>query len=160
MEYVKELDVDLRELADGWVLVSGGGEIRDYLRRVSGVFVLTNAQRAEPEQFVMSAPDILDVERYLTDDMGSSIRSRRHLWFVYTPRDEKDMAPGWTAVVDSDGNRHLSDPDGRARAVVYGRNATWFSWLADVPLADIRNSYLDPNGAPLFVDERWHSVWK
>jgi hypothetical protein len=159
-EYVEIAGCELRHLGETWVILDYGGETQFFLRWTSDGSVLTMAERAGSERFVMSAPDIADVERYMTTIIGSEIRSDRGLWFVYTPWDLKDVAPGWTVAVAPDRRWHLSGPDGRIRATFAGDGAVEFSWLADACLSDIRNSYLHPDGVPLFVDERWRSSWK
>jgi hypothetical protein len=80
---------------------------------------------------------------------------------IYMPTEVKDLIEGWSVVVDEDRRWHLMDRDGRERAVFAKEYYTvWFSWVGDVSLEDLRASYLDPEGAPLFVGERWRSVWK
>jgi len=160
IDYADMARYDLLKIDDAWVLANSGGETRLYLRRDSGAFVVTRVDRAEPEGFVMSAPDIVDVERYLTTHMGSTIRSLRRIGLIYRPLREKFLVPGWTVLVGPDGYWRLSDPDGRWRVTFNDDDAVGFSWIADASLEDLRASYLDPGGAPLFVDERWHSVWK
>ncbi|MCL2455858.1 MAG: TNT antitoxin family protein [Micrococcales bacterium] len=160
IEYAKSAGYKPYETDGEWSLENSGGETRIYLRQNSGMFVLTRADRAESESYIMSAPDATDIERYLTIRMGSSIRSSRRLGFIFTPWNVTDLAPGWVAVVGLDGRWRLTGPDKCDRAVFYDDAAVEFSWFSNVSLADIRSSYLDPDGAPLFVDERWHSVWK
>jgi len=160
IEYADMAGLELRYIDDVWSLETPGGEIRRYLREASGVFTVTWVERGSPEGFVMSAADIDDVDRYLMAEMGSSIRSRRRMGRIYGPRQESPLAPGWTARLDPKGRWQLFDPNGRSRATLNKGEAVRFSWIGDASLEDLRASYLDPDGAPLFVDERWHSVWK
>ncbi|MCL2454806.1 MAG: Imm61 family immunity protein [Micrococcales bacterium] len=137
VEYAERAGYDLLKIDDAWILANSGGETRLYLRQDSGAFVLTRADRAEPEGFIMSALEVVDLERYLTAYMGSTIRSGEYLSFIFTPWKVSDLASGWVVVVGSDDRWYLSDPDGRLRAVFSGDDAVEFSWIGDAPLEGI-----------------------
>ena len=143
-----------------WVLTTYS-DVDFYVRRVSGLFVLTKRERGETEEMIMSADDFAALERHLTAMFGFSIRSRHRLPPIFLkgrpgPAGSGDVAPGYRLEQSSDHIVSLLDADGQICAVFpsgldgVSRDAVEFSWFADASLEDLRRSYLDPDGLPLF----------
>ena len=151
-----------RELSledEAWLLADSGGELRNYLRLSEAGYTLTFAERGGAENFKMAAYDIIDIERYLTDVFGSSIRSRGGLPYIMpspVPLHASDTAPGYKLEEAGQNRVALLNSQGDVRVVMYGDVNTeastpvCFSWIVDANLADLRASYLDPDGLPLF----------
>ena len=143
---------------DTW-LITDYGETSYQVSRTDGTYTLTEKQRGT-EQFLMSAADGVDIERCLVTEMGFSIRSTKKLPYIFLngkpgPATIDDLAPGYTVRQPSPRRVSLIGTNG-IRAVFAGklptnvRDAVEFSWIANADLADIRASYLDPDGLPLF----------
>lgn len=102
----------------------------------------------------MEASDPVTIERYLTAGLGDSIRSQKRFPMIFNPVTPDQMAPSWqTGHQNHREPLALIDPSGAIRCLFdTAYNATWFSWIADASLADIRASYLNRDGLPLFPD--------
>jgi len=161
--YTQEFDALVAELGhlrqyarnDGaWVITDN--ETGFILEGGAGSWILTKRDR-NVDSFVMSASDIVDVERYLTDIYGRSMRSCCRFPAIMgagvTPA---GIAPTFSLVEVSPGKVALLRQDGSIRAVFDGNMrssadfAVKFSWIADASLEDLRASYRDPDGLPLF----------
>ncbi len=60
------------------------------------------------------------------------------------------LKPGWSVVIAPYKDWLLMDADGTRRAVFSGNEAVGHSWVADEPMDRIRDSFLNPEGLPLF----------
>ena len=134
-----------------------GGEIRYYLRAdPSGGITLTSAERASSEQFELFTSSMDAMERYLIPLMGIDYRSRAGLPRVKTPRKPEEVAAGYRiGDADSDGYRNLYSPSGELAARARGRvnsipTLTELSHFMLASESDLRTSYEDPDGLPLF----------
>ena len=145
---------------DAWVLTDFS-DVDFYIRRASDVFVLTKTERGGHERFVMSASNAADVERVLTMSFGFSIRCEMGLPFIFLKGrpglvSVADAAPGFRLEAESGDRVAVVTETREVRARVYGDlglnsdEAVKFSWIADARLEDLRRSYLDPGGLPLF----------
>jgi len=155
VEWAKRAEYDLTRADGAWLFASPGGELRDYLRKLDGLWTLTHAERGGWEHFTMAAAEMADVERYLTVDYGDAIRSGRRLPMIWTAFEIEMVCPGYQITVPEKGKLALSKADGGVRIICAGgRNsamrAVEFSWVADVSMDELRASYLDPDGLPLF----------
>lgn len=138
-----------------------GGQLRYLIgRNDDGWFIITQVVRSDPEQFVLAAPSMDTVERFLFGDFGPSVRRRRKLPDVRRPIDWEEMAPGFMvetrtfggveeriALVDSAGAVvaiSSSDP------VTASFNLAGLSVYVSATVDDIVTSFLDPEGKPLF----------
>ena len=141
---------------DAWIL--DDGEMGYWLRFADRAFTLTETNRWGPEEFVMQAADLTDVERWLTALFGSSIRSysnfRRISGAGVIP---EGVNPAYRLQeVDIVKVALVNTSDGQVRVIMGGGlgtsagDVTKFSWIADASLEDLRASYLDPDGLPLF----------
>ena len=164
--YTKELlgwgKMAWRELSiegDAWVLSDPGGELREYLRLSENGYAVTHAERGGAESFRMSAYAVIDIERYLTDILGWDIRSIKRLPDIMpspVPLQPGDIAPGYVMEKVGQNRVALLNRQGDVRVIMQGDtnieafSTVAFSWIADASLADLRASYLDPDGLPLF----------
>jgi len=94
-------------------------------------------------------------ERFLTAQLGIALRSHRGLPRVLFPFQPEDAAPGfrfqqldqgWATLVRTDGK-----PIDATFADTSMHPAVRFSYFADADPADIRRSFADPPGSPLFA---------
>ena len=144
-----------REWESTIVATRNGGEIRYTVSRTGDTFTVLRAERAEDDIPLMRTTRAIDVERYLTAQLGIAVRSRRELprlSFPFQPEDAapgfrfQDIAPGWATLVRADGN-----PIEATFADTSMHPAVRFSFYADADPADVRRSFTDPSGSPLFT---------
>ena len=140
---------------DATIVASAGGEIRYTSRRDGDVITLSRAERAEDDAPVMRSTDPLDIDRYLTAQLGVAVRSRRglpRLSFPYEPRDTAQglrfeaLPDGWATLVRADGTRIPAEFRDTSM-----HPAVRFSLYADADVSEVRRSFADPSGAPLFA---------
>lgn len=149
-------DVDYSVFADGErvSVENTGGEIRYHVAWSEGRFVLTGAERAAPDEFILETGSMVHVERYLTAEFGWSRRARRDLPRILVPFGEAEAAPGFEFLKLGDGRTGLRRTSGTVVDVrfadSYVHPAVQFSYFADADLADLRQSWDSPDGAPLF----------
>ena len=134
-----------------------GGEIRYYLRTDrGGGITLTSAERGSAEQFEIFTCSVNAMERYLLPIIGIDLRSKKGLRRIKTPRTIEEVAEGYrVGEADSEGYRNLYFPSGEVAARSRGRTnsiptLTELSHFLQASEADLRNSYEDPDGRPLF----------
>ncbi|WP_161972419.1 Imm61 family immunity protein [Glaciihabitans arcticus] len=145
----------LSDLNDGLVLANRGGEVRYYVRNSSAGFEVTRAERSEDERFGMATAHEEHVHRYLTIELGSSIRFGPELAPIWLPHMPDDLAPGFALEVE--GPRATLSANG----VVHGTfshdphmaPAVEFSWVAALPVDGLLQSFLDEKGEPFLA--RW-----
>ena len=144
-----------REWESTIVATRSGGEIRYTVSRTGDTFTVLRAERAEDDIPLMRTTRAIDVERYLTAQLGIAVRSRGELprlSFPFQPEDAapgfrvQDIAPGWATLVRTDGN-----PIDATFADTSMHPAVRFSYFADADPAGIRRSFADPPGSPLFA---------
>ncbi|SEM68514.1 Imm61 family immunity protein [Cryobacterium luteum] len=132
-----------------------GGEIRYYVHfgGLAG-FSLTRAERSEPEGFIMSSSDLIDIERYLAVKLADDVREREGLARLQIPGRIGEYAARASAHED----------DGRVTIVVGERPPVrfvhndpyrlqpdvQFSHFAEASVAEIIESALSVSGGPLF----------
>jgi len=142
---------------DAWV-ITDYGETTYYVDFVKIGYVASVTQRGGAKQFLINASSI-DVERFLTDIFGSDIRSVLSLPDIRSvplPLQAGNIAPGYSLRAVSPGKVALVSTTGILRATIHGSTTSsafipvWFSWIIDASLEELRASYLDPNGLPLF----------
>jgi hypothetical protein len=157
IEFVALAGDDIFATDGAWVVANNAGETRHYARRTEKGVILTEAYRGSAESFVMSSGNVLDIERYMTDVCGHRIRQARHLAPIAYATDPEDIS-GAVTVTNQPEKRVLlaSDrPDHHVKfrgIIDYASDAIWFSWIANAPLEQLRDSYLNPDGLPLFPD--------
>ena len=134
-----------------------GGETRFYIRHSDdGWTTLQRSERGGPERFVLATSTRPAMERYLWGLFGVDVRSLRGLPRIETPSEISELAPGYT-VSDLDENDHRTLIDNDGRAVARARKRTLSLWtLVELShylaasVEDIKASYEDPSGRPLF----------
>ncbi|WP_345800714.1 Imm61 family immunity protein [Microbacterium sp. AZCO] len=141
---------------DSIVIASvNGGEIRYEVTVAGEVVTVTRAERAEDPAPQLRSTDVLDAERYLTAQLGIDLRSRRELPRLSFPYEPEDAAPGfhfekldggWATLLRSSGEIiPAALKDTSMNPVVR------FSYYVDASTEEIRRSFADPSGAPLFT---------
>lgn len=133
-----------------------GGETRVYIRRDSkGWIMVTSADRGGEERFELSAVDTDVAERYLWKFFGTVVRANLHLPWLEVPTEASDRAPGYAIEEREDGFAYLSDP--RGKIIAKGRGGfmgiamlVWLSRLVSAPASDIKATYEDEKGRPVF----------
>ena len=159
-EWIGRLGYRIQVSGDAWMLTNFS-EMTYYVRAEEGRYVLHEQSRNDPPEFVMSASSVVDIERHLTTYFGFSVRSMLRLPYIFV-----GGRPGFSTVANAAPEFRLEllersrvglvDANGHVRCVFYGDladrscNAVEFSWFADASLEDLRRSYLDPDGLPLF----------
>jgi len=139
-------------------LVTDFGETSYDIRSSDGMYSLTSRQRSV-EQFLMSSIDVVDSERFLTALLGDDIRACRHLPRISYAAQLTDICPDCQIVDEGENRLILVDGLGQNRAIFrspidIADDVIWFSWILDAPLENLRASYLNPNGRPLFPECR------
>ncbi len=134
---------------EAWFLTDSVGELYDIIRWADDRFVLARVDRNSEPAFMMSAADITDIEKHLTCHYGADIRLANNHPFIYYAWERHGIKPGWK-VHSFPSQWILFNPDGHFQAVFAGKLAIRYSWIADLPIGDIRDSYLDRDGLPLF----------
>lgn len=147
---------EVRLEGDAWVVFNGGGEIRNYVRESGLGYVLSGAERAEPERELMCSKDMLDIERYLTYILGDDYRAHANLPLIVPRLQEEAVGYG---VETREGVLGLVGADGDSRVLwlqpdssVSRQKLREFSYYADASPADIWDSMTAASGAPLFED--------
>ena len=148
LDWISLLRYEVEATGDSWT-VTDHGETTYHVRLDDAEYVLTETPMYFKEHFLMAAKEVVDCERYLTWLMGASIRDLQGLRFIYSARKPEDINPGWS-VSKSGRAWILWDATGNQRCTFNGDRAIMFSWIADAQLEDLRASYLDPDGLPLF----------
>ncbi|GAA2778976.1 Imm61 family immunity protein [Mycolicibacterium pallens] len=146
---------------DGRAIVwDGGGEIRYFFGvDADGWIVATCSERMGKEQFELASTLPSLVERKFITDFARPIRSLNALRRLAHPRTAEDVAAGYSI-----GRQHywgknrctLVDPENRVVAVVGGgelvgtMKVAYLSVLASNTVEAIEQSFLDPEGKPVF----------
>jgi hypothetical protein len=125
--------------------------------------LVTTEQRAGSERPKMMAARVVDVERYVTVELGRSVRDAvvPRLSRMSSPLEREGLAEGFDIVRAEDGDLSAILLEGgveRARFTSFEspREAVFFSHYANASLTDIKASLLDPRGQPAlssFVEE-------
>jgi hypothetical protein len=134
-----------------------GGETRFYIRSpAKGVYIVSSAQRASAEQFELYGTSMKVIERFLFGIFGADVRALRMLARLVTSTKDGQLAPGFSLdEPDAEGFACLRDLNGLA-AKAQGRvnsisTLTKLSHLLCSTLPEIRASFEDPEGRPLFA---------
>jgi hypothetical protein len=157
--YVELGQDGLEAVDDAWVVADNYGETRHYIREKDGMLTITETHRGGIERFVMAAEDRLDAERYMTDLCGRRIRALRSLPRIKHPTDTESIHREFHVEESREGVLSLLSSDGRSHGVFpapldYADDVIWFSWIAGATTEKLRESYLSPDGLPLFPECR------
>ena len=136
------------------------GEIRLLIgRNPDGWFVITDSDRMEAEQFVLAAPSMTTIEKYLFGRFCLSIRSKRGLPRVRVPiTADESVLHFRIATQKFEGIERftLIASDGSTTAVGSADRATGTAELKKLALYliatidEIEASAVDPDGKPIF----------
>jgi len=135
-------------------LVSDFGETTYVIRFSGDMYTLACLQWGR-EQFIMSTTCGTDIERLLTVLLGDDIRAVRGLPRIGHIARLDGLCPDCQTRIDDTDRVVLMDSQGQMRGVFrapidVADRIIWFSWILEAPLGDLRASYLDPEGLPLF----------
>ncbi|MET0990682.1 MAG: Imm61 family immunity protein [Glaciihabitans sp.] len=134
-----------------------GGESNWFLRTNGAEFFVGTRQRAAEEFFEIATLTEDDMEKFLVSAVGPSVRS---ITLPEAPRiaphvRPDEMAPGFSLVPVDDGTPHgvlLENGQYRARfsSFTTAMYAVRFSQYANASVEDIKASYADEFGKPVF----------
>jgi hypothetical protein len=171
-----EISTQLREWAElaGYTLTPGsstedgravfwsdGGEIRHFIGiGYTDWFVVTDSDRLGSEYLDLAAPSMATIETYFFGKFGRFIRSRKQLPRVHMPVTHEEISAGFVTrakIFDGVERLALIASDGLEVAVSSGDQFSGTAELAKLSLYltanvdDIKSSYLNPSGKPLFT---------
>lgn len=139
---------------------SGLGESRLFVgKKPDGWLVITDSDRMESEWFVLAAPSVDTIEKYLFGKFGMYIRGTRNLPRIGVPVSAGDQHSDFnieTREYEGVERFALVAPDGSAIAVGSADKITATADLKKLALYlnatidQIEASMLDPDGKPLF----------
>ena len=130
------------------------GEVRDFIAFVDGWCVITSSDRMGPETYDFAAESMPVIEKYLYGKFGGVIRSDRELPSIRVPFQRDELRPGYSigTQIFAGRQRHsLIDADGRVVAIAGVEDLVELSHFLDVTVDVIKDSYLAPDGKPLFT---------
>ena len=136
------------------VIWNKGGEIRYFIDAVDGYCVITSSDRMGAEIFHFGALTMALIEKYLYGYFGGSVRKHRGFRRVKKPftRDELKQGFSFSNVIFAERERDaLIDPAGSMVAIAADDRLVQFSHYVDVPIDTIKDSFLAPDGKPLFA---------
>lgn len=131
-----------------------GGERRYFIGRSDNYFVISSSDRLGDERFHLGTQTMDLIEKYLYGYFGNAVR--KHLGL---PRVQKPFTRGELKQHFSLGKIHfagceretLVDPNGSTIAIGADDRLVELSHYVDVPVSIINESFLDPEGMPLFA---------
>lgn len=136
------------------------GEIRLFIGRTDeGWFVITDSDRMGPEHFILAAPSMVTIEKYLLGRFYPAIRSKLNLPRIRVPVAPDELPAGYsidTRQFEGVGRLALIASDGSTVAVSSTDRVTGTAELVRLSLfstasnEDIAASALDLDGKPLF----------
>ncbi|SOK27508.1 Immunity factor for TNT [Mycobacterium simulans] len=136
------------------------GEIRLLIgKNESGWIIITDSDRMGPEHFVLAAPSMTAIERYLFGKFGRAIRSKRGLRRVRVPISREEISTGFsidTRQFEGVDRLALIASDGSTVAIGSGdpisgtADLVKLSVYLTATIDEIVASCNDPDGKPLF----------
>jgi Immunity protein 61 len=139
---------------DGRTIIwNTGGEVRYFINFIDDWYVITTSDRMGPEAYDFAATSMPIIEKFLYGSFGGSVRGH-DLPFIRAPFQRDELQKGYD--IDkrffAGRERHiLIDRDGAAVAIAGVEDLVELSHYLDVPVETIKNSYLAPDGKPLFT---------
>ncbi|MGD1256446.1 TNT antitoxin family protein [Mycobacterium seoulense] len=131
-----------------------GGERRYFIDRIDGYFVITSSDRMGDERFHLGAHTMDLIEKYLYGYFGNAVRKHRDLPRVRKPFARGELKRNYSLgkMVFSGCERDaLIDTAGSTLAIGADDRLVELSHYVDEPVSIINESFLDPEGMPLFV---------
>jgi Immunity protein 61 len=135
------------------VIWNKGGEIRYFIDFVDGYYVITSSDRMDTEKFHFGAVTMILLEKYLCGRFGGSVRRIRGLRRVRKPFSLEELQHGCTIGKRMFAAREratLIDSTGTVVAIGAVDRLVELSHYIDVTVDTIKDSFLDPEGTPLF----------
>ncbi|QUR67918.1 TNT antitoxin family protein [Mycobacterium spongiae] len=136
------------------IIWNKGGEIRYFVGVTDGYFVLTSSHRMGAENLHLAAVSTAILERYLVGHFGGSVRKSCGLQRVRKPfyRDELKSTYHLGAINFSGREEDaLMESTGSVLAIAAVDRLVELSHYIDVTIDTIKDSFLDPEGRPLFA---------
>ncbi|GAB7145253.1 TNT antitoxin family protein [Mycobacterium riyadhense] len=136
------------------VIWNKGGEIRYFITVIDGCYVITSSDRMSAEVFHFAAVARSLVEKYLFGRFGGSVRKIRGLQRVRKPFFPDELRPGYTIGKVFFASRErdaLIDSTGAMVAIAAADRLVELSHYMDTTVDVITDSFLDPEGGPLFT---------
>jgi hypothetical protein len=136
-----------------------GGEVRHFIGFDDGWYVVTDSDRMGSEHFILAAPSMTTIERYLFGRFCLSIRSNADLPRVHAPTSTDGISAHFsieTRCFEGVDRFALIDTDGSIAAISSADKVTARAELTKLALYltatidQIEASAFDPDGKPLF----------
>jgi hypothetical protein len=130
------------------------GEVRYFIALVDGWYVITSSDRMGPETYDFAAARMPVIEKYLYGKFGGVVRSDRDLATIRVPFQREELRPEYMIGTQffADRERHtLTDTTGTVLAIAGVEDLVELSHYLDTPVDVIKDSYLAPDGKPLFA---------
>jgi hypothetical protein len=144
---------------DGRTIIwNKGGEVRWFIDVIDDWYVITSSDRMGPETYDIAAVSLPVIEKYLYGTFGGSTRSD-DLPDIRAPFQRNELRPGYSIGEQAFAGRQrhtLIDRTGTVVAITAVDRLVELSHFLDVPIETIKNSYLAPDGKPLFT--LWRDV--
>lgn len=138
---------------DGRTIIwNTGGEVRYFIGIIDGWYVVTSSDRMGPEIYDFAGRTMPVVEKYLYGLFGGSVRGG-DLPRLKIPFRRDQLRPGYSIgkQVFAGRERHtLIDPLGEAVAIAGVEDLVELSHYLNATGRMIEDSYLSPDGKPLF----------
>jgi hypothetical protein len=149
MELIQGLQTD-----DGRTVIwNRGGERRYFIGIASDYYLITSSDRMGAEHFHLGAHTIDILEKYLYGHFGNSVRKARGLQRVQKPYLRPELKRGYRLLeVTFAGEKQdaLIDSAGSTVAIAAEDRLVELSHYVEASTTTIKNSFLDPDGKPLF----------
>jgi hypothetical protein len=142
------------QTSDGRALLwNKGGERRYFIGPIENYYLITSSDRMGEEHFHLAALSSGLLEKYLYGHFGGSVRKSRGLPRVRKPFMRNEIKQGYTINTITFGGEErdtLIDPAGAILAVAADDRLVELSHYVEVSTDAIKDSFLDPDGEPLF----------
>lgn len=140
------------------IIWNTGGEVRYFIGIVDGWFMITSSDRMGPESYYFAGRTMNIVEKYLYGMFGSTVRGK-DLPRLRIPFRREQLRPGYSigTRMFAGRERHtLIDHLGKVVAIAGVEDLVELSHYLDATGRAIEQSYLSPDGKPLF--DVWRDV--
>ncbi len=136
------------------------GEVRYFIDVIDGWYVITTSDRMGPENYEFAADSMPVIERYLYGAFGGSVRGD-DLPQIRVPFQRDELRPGYRIGKQAFAGRErhtLIDRAEKLVAITAVDRLVELSHYLDASVDVIKNSYLAPDGKPLFT--LWDDIKK
>lgn len=139
---------------DGRTIIwNKGGEVRYFIDLIDDWYVITSSDRMGPENYQFAAESMPVIEKYLYGAFGGSVRSD-DLPYIRVPFQRDELRLGYSVgkKMFAGRERHtLIDRTGKVVAITAVDRLVELSHYLDASVEVIKDSYLAPDGKPLFT---------